>query len=422
MGGRGGGGSKTPGSRGRPRVVHSMHARRFNTYVAAAVKEPAIFIQRASTHQRERAPVSKSFERRVASHSSRARPAAMGGKPRGKKRRARASPSPSPEPSSDGGTDDEEDADPHQALIVEKALKRRKSGGDLIEGGERAERRRRGRGGRERESEREADADDDDEERVDESGGARGHPRAGAFRGVPEASRRRERARRLPVVARTLTESFSRPAPSRPAHPDAGLGRAARGRELRSPPPPAQPAVLRRRLRAQRDAMLSMRRRRPSRARVLASRGRSARATCAATSTTSRATAAAACASTVLKSGHQSRDCPEPRGVGRETQALCCLRCGGRGHAGDGLRAVVRRVGRRARRVLRVRRVWAPVLRVAGRSRGRARERRGGGGGEAEELLQVRRDGARRRGLRAEVRSISHRSPYDRVGVVNAVP
>ena len=62
----------------------------------------------------------------------------MGGKPRGKKRRARASPSPSPEPSSDGGTDDEEDADPHQALIVEKALKRRKSAATCFTGAARS--------------------------------------------------------------------------------------------------------------------------------------------------------------------------------------------------------------------------------------------------------------------------------------------
>ena len=184
MGGRGGGGSKTPGSRGRPRVVHSMHASRFNTYVAAAVKEPAIFIQRASTHQRERLP-----SRKVSSVASRRTP-------RARDRR-------------DGREAAREEATRARvAVAVPGAVVRRRHGrrggrgptpgahrregaeapeerGDLIEGGERAERRRRGRGGRERESEREADADDDDEERVDESGGARGHPRAGASRGVP---------------------------------------------------------------------------------------------------------------------------------------------------------------------------------------------------------------------------------------------
>ena len=245
-------------------------------------------------------------------------------------------------------------------------------------------------------------------------------PPSGCVPRRPEASRRRERARRLPVVARTLTESFSRPAPSRPAHPDAGLGRAARGRELRSPPPPAQPAVLRRRLRAQRDAMLPMRRRRPSLARVLASREeapvppvrlpRPPRA---------RLPPRPVLQLSQERPPEQGLPGAERRGARDAGAVLPALR---RSRTrGDGLRAVVRRVGRRARRVLRVRRVWAPVLRVAGRSRGRARER-GGRRGEAEELLQVRRDGARRRGLRAEVRSISHRSPYDRVGVVNAVP
>ena len=33
-----------------------------------------------------------------------------------------------------------------------------------------------------------------------------------------------------------------------------------------------------------------------------------------------------------LRPGHQSRDCPEPRGAGRQSQAQCCLRCGTSGH------------------------------------------------------------------------------------------
>ena len=33
------------------------------------------------------------------------------------------------------------------------------------------------------------------------------------------------------------------------------------------------------------------------------------------------------------KTGHRSASCPAERGAGRDAQALCCLRCGGEGHA-----------------------------------------------------------------------------------------